>query len=159
MLVGKRDKLLRHKDILSLALDPFQISSDALLSALKKRSISIKQALLDQKIISGIGNIYADEILWATKIYPLMPARLLKEFHVRDILLAGRRIMKKSIEKGGTSMRDFRNTKGEKGGYLALCKVYGREGEKCLRNGSCVGIVERIVIGTRSARFCPKCQK
>lgn len=157
MLVGKREEILEHKDIASLARDPFQITAHEILMALKKKSIPIKQALLDQKVISGIGNIYADEILWATKISPYRMAKLLKETHIKDIIKHARLIMQKSIAHGGTSMRDFINTQGEKGGYLTFCNVYGREGKKCRRN--CGATVKRIVISTRSARFCPKCQK
>lgn len=157
MIVGRSEVILKHKDIISLAPDPFQISPSDLAVALKKKIIPIKQALLDQKIISGIGNIYADEILWAAKIHPLTPARDIGESSVKSIISHGQQILKNSIVSGGTSMRDFRNTKGEEGGYLALCNVYGREGKKCRRN--CGAHIIKITIGARSARFCPRCQK
>ncbi|MDP3956632.1 MAG: bifunctional DNA-formamidopyrimidine glycosylase/DNA-(apurinic or apyrimidinic site) lyase [bacterium] len=157
MIVGKREVILKHKDIVSLAPDPFQISLDRLKAALQKRTIPIKQALLDQKVIAGIGNIYADEILWAAKIHPLLVARNINEKNIKNIIAHARRILKKSIKYGGTSMRDFKNIKGVKGGYLAFCKVYGREGKSCKRN--CGDTINRIVIGSRSTRFCPKCQR
>ena len=156
MIVGKRETIIKHKDILGLAPDPFQISHSTLRDTLRRRSIPIKQALLDQKVIAGIGNIYADEILWASKIHPLLAARAVKENDTKKIIIHARRILKKSIQYGGTSMRDFKNTRGEKGGYLAFCNVYMRENKKCRRN--CGETINRIVIGSRSARFCPKCQ-
>lgn len=156
MIVGSKAELLRHKDIAAIAPDPFQISVEAFAPALNRRSIPIKQALLNQEVISGIGNIYADEILWAAEISPFISARLIKNINVKNIITHAKRIMLASIAHGGTSMRDFKNTKGERGGYFALCNVYGREGGACRRN--CGGIIKRVVIGTRSARFCPKCQ-
>ncbi|HEY4524130.1 MAG TPA: bifunctional DNA-formamidopyrimidine glycosylase/DNA-(apurinic or apyrimidinic site) lyase [Candidatus Paceibacterota bacterium] len=156
MIVGKCEAILKHKDIVGLAPDPFQISHPTLRDALRKKSIPIKQALLDQKVIAGIGNIYADEILWASKIHPLLSAHNINEKNIKSIIAHARRILKKSIKYGGTSMRDFKNTKGEKGGYLTFCNVYMRENKNCRRN--CGDTINRIMIGSRSTRFCPKCQ-
>jgi formamidopyrimidine-DNA glycosylase len=123
---------------------------------LKKKRGKIKQVLMDQNVISGIGNIYSDEILWQAKIHPFKDISKLREEELKEIYLAMREILKKAIAAKGESISDFRRITGEKGGFDPLRKVYRREGEKCSRCGT---IIKRIKIGGRSAHFCPTCQK
>jgi len=122
---------------------------------LKKRG-RIKQVLMDQSVIAGIGNIYADEILWEARIHPLKPALKLKEKELKDIYRAIRRILKEAIRLRGTSVSDFRDPEGRPGSYGKVLKVYQRKGEKCPR---CGRVITRIKINGRSAHFCPICQK
>ena len=116
----------------------------------------IKQILMNQTIIAGIGNIYSDEILWRAKIHPLKEIKELSDKEIKKIYEAMRRILPKAIELGGESFSDFRRISGEKGGFDVLRKVYRRKGEKCSRCGK---IIERVKLSGRSAHFCPVCQK
>lgn len=122
----------------------------------KKPKGKIKQVLMDQKVIAGIGNIYSDEILWRAKIHPLKKVNQLSEKELKEIYLAMKEILKKAIELGGESISDFRRPSGEKGGFDKERKVYRREGEKCIRCGE---LIKRIKLAGRSAYFCPHCQK
>jgi formamidopyrimidine-DNA glycosylase len=116
----------------------------------------IKQVLMDQTVIAGIGNIYSDEILWMAKIHPFKEVKRLSDQELKKIYEAMREILPKAIEVGGESISDFRRVSGEKGGFDPLRKVYRREGEKCSRCGT---IIKRIKLAGRSAHFCPSCQK
>lgn len=120
------------------------------------RKGKIKQVLMDPKVIAGIGNIYADEILWDAKVHPLCDVSQLKNSQLKKIYQAIREILSKAIKLGGTSISDFRKLSGEKGFFGNERKVYRREKEKCYR---CKTLIERIKIGGRSSCFCPKCQK
>ena len=122
----------------------------------KKRGV-IKKVLMDQNVISGIGNIYADDILFMAKIHPLRKVEKLSEKELKAIFEATKKILNKAVKLRGTSTSDYRDTSGKKGGYGNVRLVYQREGEKCPRN--CGGIIKRIKIGSRSAHFCPNCQK
>ena len=122
----------------------------------KKKKGKIKQVLMDQEVIAGLGNIYSDEILWKAKIHPFKDISKLSEEELEGIYQAMEEILKKAINAKGESISDFRRITGEKGGFDPLRKVYRREGEKCPRCGS---IIKRIKIGGRSAHFCPTCQK
>jgi formamidopyrimidine-DNA glycosylase len=123
---------------------------------LKRKKGKIKQVLMDQEVIAGIGNIYSDEILWQAKIHPLKDISKLKDEELKEIYLAMKEILKKAIEVGGESISDYRRPSGEKGGFDPLRKVYRREGEKCPRCGT---IIKRVKLAGRSAHFCPHCQK
>jgi formamidopyrimidine-DNA glycosylase len=116
----------------------------------------IKQILMDQSFIAGIGNIYASEILWEARIAPTREAREIKEKELKRIYLAIKKILKKSIKLQGDSFSDFRKVSGEKGRYQDFARVYQKEGEKC---PVCRGRIKRIKQGGRSSFFCPSCQK
>ncbi|MFZ3054963.1 MAG: bifunctional DNA-formamidopyrimidine glycosylase/DNA-(apurinic or apyrimidinic site) lyase [Minisyncoccales bacterium] len=121
---------------------------------LKKRG-KVKQVLMDQNFISGIGNIYASEILFEAKIHPEEDVSKLDKNDLKKIYNAMVRILEKSIELKGDSFSDFRTIYGEKGGSQEVVKVYQKEGEKCPR---CKGLIKRIKQGGRSSFFCPSCQ-
>ncbi|MCX6813026.1 MAG: bifunctional DNA-formamidopyrimidine glycosylase/DNA-(apurinic or apyrimidinic site) lyase [Candidatus Azambacteria bacterium] len=131
----------------------------------KKRG-PIKKVLMDQDVISGIGNIYSDEILFVAKIHPLKKAEKLGDKELRAIFGAAKKILKKAVKLRGASISDYRDTAGKAGRYTEVRLVYQREGEKCprLRQGfggqarRCDGVIKRIKIGGRSAHFCPHCQ-
>jgi len=116
----------------------------------------IKKILMDQKIIAGIGNIYSDEILFAAGIAPLRPAYKIKKSEILVLYKSIKKILRKAIELRGTSSEDFRDASGRSGNYASALRVYQREGEKCTR---CQNPIKRIKFASRSAHWCPKCQK
>lgn len=124
--------------------------------ACRKGKAKIKQILMDQNIIAGIGNIYSDEILFESKIHPLKTIKEINEEDLRKIYQAIRKILQRAIILKGDSMSDYRMLNGKKGGYQEIQKVYQRDGEKCYR---CEEIIKRIKVSGRSAHFCPACQK
>ena len=117
----------------------------------------IKSFLIDQKFVSGIGNIYASEILFLCKINPTMHAMKLSKEDCRKIIFFSKSVLNKAIKKGGSSIRDFKNTDGQKGSFQDNFKVYQREGLNCKRP-SCKGTVIKILIANRSSFFCNRCQ-
>jgi len=124
--------------------------------ALKKKKGRIKQVLMDQGVIAGIGNIYSDEVLWRAKVHPLKKVSQIKENELKKIYQSLCEVFLKSIALRGESISDFRDTGGKRGFFDKERRVYRKEGEKCSR---CRTIIKRVKIGGRSAHFCPKCQK
>ena len=122
-----------------------------------KKNRKIKDLIIDQKFVSGIGNIYANEILFLSKINPNKKIRLLKEDQCSRIILSSKTVLQKAIKDGGSSIRDFKNTDGNKGGFQDKFKVYGREGLNCKRK-DCEGTIVKKIISNRSTFFCNTCQ-
>ena len=141
-----------------IAPDPFDRSFD-IKSTIEKflsKKVEIKKALLNQEIMSGVGNIYADEALWLAQINPLTSCEKLDEKDVKKLILSATKIMKKSLKAGGTSFDElYVNVNGESGYYERSLAVYGQEGEPCRRCGK---LIQRIAFANRSSHFCPKCQ-
>jgi formamidopyrimidine-DNA glycosylase len=141
-----------------IAPDVFSEDFDrnAVIADIKRRKTEIKRAILNQEIISGIGNIYADEALWYARIHPERQAWRLSEKEIATILSAAKKVMARALRKGGTSFDDlYVNVNGESGYFEVSLKAYGREGEPCHR---CGGQIRRISFANRSSHFCPKCQ-
>lgn len=136
--------------------DPLRTPLREFKELLRSRGSVIKIFLLDQKFLAGIGNIYADEILWEARIHPLRKTGSLNNEELARLYQACRKVLRLAIKKEGTSMRDYRKPDGSSGGYWRIRKVYKRKGERCRR---CGAIIKQIRIGSRSAHFCPKCQK
>ena len=140
---------------------PEAISSKFNFKYIKNKFINkkknIKNCLLDQNFVSGIGNIYANEILFFCKINPNRKAYLIKKKELKKIIINSRRVLINAIKKGGSSIRDFKNTSGKKGNFQKDFKVYNRKGLRCKRQ-SCKGIVIKKVISNRSTFFCNYCQ-
>jgi formamidopyrimidine-DNA glycosylase len=124
----------------------------------KGKNKDIKSFLLDQKFVSGIGNIYASEILFLSKINPCKKVSVLSKKECQKIILNSKKILLKAITKGGSSIRDFKNTSGSKGGFQNEFKVYQQEGKKC-KNLGCFDLIKKKIIGNRSTFFCDSCQK
>ena len=118
----------------------------------------IKSFLLDQKFVSGIGNIYASEILFFCKINPTIFAMKLSKKECKNIISYSKIVLNKAIKKGGSSIRDFRDTTGKSGNFQKEFKVYQRENLNCLRS-KCEGKIKKIFISNRSTFFCNICQK
>ena len=125
---------------------------------MKNKEKNIKNFLLDQKFISGIGNIYASEILFLCKINPKKKAKKITYNQYYKILYYTKLVLKNAILKGGSSIKDFKNITGEKGSFQKVFKVYQREDLSCLRR-KCNGIIKKKVISNRSTFFCSLCQK
>jgi formamidopyrimidine-DNA glycosylase len=151
-------KIELHKTrslILNLGPDPLEkeFTFSRFKRVLKKGKI--KQVLMNQEVIAGIGNIYSDEILWQAKIHPEKDALKLSDKELKRIYGAMKIILKKGVKLGGTSISDYRNIEGKKGKFGNVRKVYRKEGQKCPRCGS---VIVRKKMGGRSAHFCPHCQ-
>jgi formamidopyrimidine-DNA glycosylase len=151
-------ELTESKEFKELGAEPLEKSFtfEKLKEVLKNKKGKIKQVLMDQSVIAGIGNIYSDEILWEAKIHPLKDVSKLSDVELKKIYLAIKKILPLAIKLQGESISDFRTLSGERGYYDKARKVYRREGKKCSRCGT---IIKRLKIGGRSAHFCPKCQK
>ena len=128
------------------------------LNFFKGRNKDIKSFLLDQKFISGIGNIYASEILFFSRINPFKKASLLNKKECKNIISNSKKILQKAISKGGSSIRNFQDISGSKGGFQNEFKVYQQEGKKC-KNYGCSDLIKKKVISNRSTFFCDSCQK
>jgi len=128
------------------------------LNFFKGRNKDIKSFLLDQKFISGIGNIYASEILFFSKINPFKKASLLNKKECKNIISNSKKILLKAISKGGSSIRNFQDISGSKGGFQNEFKVYQQEGKRC-KNLGCSDLIKKKIISNRSTFFCDSCQK
>ncbi len=140
--------------------EPFhkRFNLNYLISYFKGKKKNIKNFLLDQKFVSGIGNIYASEILYLCKIYPYKKASLLKKNDCKKLIYYSRKVLLESIKKGGSSIRDFKNISGKIGSFQKNFKVYDRSGLSCKRT-KCGGRIEKKIISNRSTFFCNSCQK
>ena len=125
---------------------------------LKGKKKNIKSFLLDQKFVSGIGNIYSNEILFYCKINPFKQAKKLNKKDIEKIKYFSKFILNRAIKKGGSSIKDFKNTKGKKGNYQNEFKVYQRENLNCIKK-DCNGKIKKRFISKRSTFFCNSCQK
>ena len=139
-----------------LGVDALVATGEELYAAARRRKSPIKSLLLDQGVIAGIGNIYADEALFFAEIRPTRAARRLTRAECDTLVQAARRVLERAIVQGGSSIDDFVRPDGSDGGYQHERKVYAREGEACPR---CGAPIKRVVLATRSAHFCAACQR
>ncbi len=151
----KTTDLSKRKYILNLGIDALSnsLNHTFLFDKISKSDVPIKQILLNQKIITGIGNIYASEILFDARISPLTKGKDLKINNIVNIILSIRKILKKAINFGGSSIRDYRTTDGTLGNFQSNFKVYNKEGSKIGKNK-----VIKIIQYGRSTFFCPEIQ-
>tara|TARA_Y100001970_G_scaffold80797_1_gene102549 strand:+ start:1359 stop:2225 length:867 start_codon:yes stop_codon:yes gene_type:complete len=125
---------------------------------LRGRNRIIKDLLMDQKFVSGLGNIYVNEILFHSRIKPTRKICKMKDFEIREVIRNIRKILKKAIKFGGSSIRDFSNSKGKIGSFQEHFRIYGMLGKNC-SNSDCNYKIQKIVISNRASFLCPKCQK
>jgi len=146
------------KGLGSLGPEPFSKEFDAtyLKKVISKRTKSIKAVLLDQTIVAGIGNIYADESLYSAGISPFRKAKTIKKYELINLKESIVNVLKKSIGSGGTTFSDFRDLAGENGNFGLQTNVYRRTGKECRK---CGNLIEKQKIAGRSTHWCPNCQK
>ncbi len=147
-----KDKL--KKDI---GPDPLKINLNQFKKEILNKKSIIKKVLMDQSVISGIGNIYSDEILWDARISPYRRTGNINEAEMKVLFSSTKKILSRAIKLKGDSMSDYRLIDGSKGKYQNEHKVYGKEGYLCPRKDE--GTIERNKLGGRSLRFCPVCQE
>ena len=151
------EELAMAPEFVKLGLEPFtrDYSWPRFLKAFKGRKLRIKSLLLDQRFVAGVGNIYADEALFDSRIHPERKADALSNDEKRRLFRAIPKVLKRGLKHGGTSFQDYINADGLAGSNQERLWVYGREGEKCSR---CKIRIQRIVVSQRSSHFCPHCQ-
>jgi formamidopyrimidine-DNA glycosylase len=145
-------------EIAHIARDPFdpQFDDDVFVGRVRRRTAGIKRLLLDQTLISGVGNIYADEALWHARVHGDRPGERLRPIDVRRVLAEARAVMGAALLRGGTSFDAlYVNVNGESGYFDRSLHAYGREGEACDRCGT---PIRRVEFMNRSSFFCPRCQ-
>jgi len=154
------NSFLLKKRFEHLGPEPFdsKFELDYVSSFFRGKKRNIKNMLLDQNFVSGIGNIYANEILFLCRIKPTKEVGLLKKKDLLKIIINSKKVLLNAINKGGSSIRDFKNTLGKKGDFQSDFKVYEREGLSC-KKYKCKGYIKRKVISNRSTFFCNSCQK
>ncbi len=151
---------LLKKRLAHLGPEPFdsKFNFDYLNSFLRGKEKKIKNFLIDQNFVSGIGNIYASEILFLSRVNPNKKAYLLKNKDFKKIIIYSKKVLDRAIKKGGSSIRDFKNTSGKKGNFQKDFNVYERNGLSCKRF-KCKGTIQKKTILNRSTYFCNICQK
>lgn len=154
-VVRDLDAYLKTKN---LGYEPFdaQLTGSYVYKRIHRSTRAVKNILLDQSIITGLGNIYADEVLYDIKLNPLVKGTELSQDHAQAIVDSSQRILSKAIAEGGTTIRSYTSSLGVSGLFQVSLQAYGREGEDCNR---CLTTMKRIVISGRSAVYCPQCQK
>ena len=158
-LVDGRAGTAVPRPVAHIAVDPLEPEFDPVATARRMRqsSSAVKAVLLNQEVVSGVGNIYADESLWAAGIAPTWRARSLRQRDALNLLEASRDVMTRALAAGGTSFDSlYVNVNGASGHFARDLNVYGREDEPCPR---CGGPIHRTVLGGRSSHYCPVCQR
>ena len=135
----------------ALTVEPADFSA-----LMKRRQKTIKACLLDQAIVAGCGNIYADEALWLSQLHPQLSAKKIPTTNLLKLHSALQEVLKASIAEGGSSSKNYVNAKGQRGRYLDSAHVYQKRGDPCKR---CQTSIERIVVATRGTHICPSCQR
>ena len=160
MDLGRADDLDRHPLLARLGIEPLgnEFNGDSLAALFKGRRTPIKAALLDQRLIAGIGNIYACEILYAARLSPKRLAYTVAGRRAERVADATRRVLREAIAAGGSSLRDYVQASGELGYFQHRFAVYGRQGEPC-PDCDCDAAIRRIVQAGRSTFYCPRRQR
>ncbi len=138
-----------------LGPDALELTGSLLMATAKRRKTALKLTLLDQSVVAGIGNIYADEALFLAGLHPLRATASLKVQEADQLAAAVQQVLNRAIATGGSSISDYIAADGSRGQYQDERKVYARTGEACRRCGT---LVQRIIVGTRGTHFCPRCQ-
>lgn len=152
------DQVFEEKFMAKLGPEPLvgEPQKEYLKRVKRRKNSVIKAAILNQEVVAGIGNIYADEALWSAMVHPSTRVKYLSDQSLVEILDAAIAVMSLSIEKGGSTDRNYVNAKGERGSYLEFAKVFRREGKPCPR---CDTPIEKIRVAGRGTHYCPTCQK
>ena len=153
---GPETTLDALKSLAKLGPEPLEISAEDFSTRLRSRGGRLKALLLNQEFLAGVGNIYADEALYAAKLHPLSSAAKIKPERAKALHAAIQAVLSSAIAAGGSSIENFRNAEGESGWFQRELLAYGREGLPCSR---CQTPIKRIVMGQRGTWFCPHCQR
>lgn len=158
MVLVEKDKSNEYKGILALGPEPIpdKFLLQPFQAGLKKHHKAIKPLLLDQKLVTGLGNIYVDEALWESKIHPEQPANTLTKKETELLYQSIIDVLARAVEAGGTTIRSYLNALGEAGKFQISLHAYGQTGEPCLRCGT---PIQKIKVAQRGTHFCPNCQK
>jgi formamidopyrimidine-DNA glycosylase len=153
-----RDKLDKLPELKGLGPEPLsdEFNAEHLAAKARGRKAAIKNLIMDQRIVAGVGNIYASEILFRAGVRPTRPAGRLKRAEIELVAKFTPIILRAAIDGRGTTFRNYRDSEGRPGTFADRLQVYGREGEKCYR---CSTPIKNVVVGQRASFFCPKCQK
>jgi formamidopyrimidine-DNA glycosylase len=143
-------------ELLRFGAEPLLVTAEAFARRIRSSQARIKALLLDQRVLRGVGNIYADESLWSARIHPAKSGARLTAQEAETLRKALQKILRKAIQMRGSSISDFVDAEGVAGEYQQHHKAYGREGEKCFR---CGAKIRRIIVAGRSSYFCPVCQR
>jgi len=154
--VFRDSELWQQKGLAELGPEPLEISANDFVDLLKSTRRMIKPALLDQSFIVGVGNIYADESLFAAKIHPRKITATIAKPKLVELHRHLQRILNYSIKHMGTSVDSYSGVNGQRGSFQKYLKAYGRDGQPC---SNCGSIIIREKIGSRSAHYCPRCQR
>jgi len=145
-----------QEELRRFGADPLEAGLEEFTARIRGTRARIKALLLDQRVLRGVGNIYADESLWKARIHPKrLGARLRKE-QVKELYRALQGILERAIVMRGSSIADFLDAEGQPGEYQRHHRAYGREGKPCFR---CKTRIQRVIVTGRSSYFCPQCQK
>jgi formamidopyrimidine-DNA glycosylase len=136
--------------------EPLAMRTAQLAKKLSRTTRAIKNALMDQSVVAGLGNIYVDESLFDARLHPLTPANTLTSAETALLTKSIKRVLRRAIRHRGSTLRDYADADGNAGAFQRLHRVYDRKGKPCPR---CKTAIERIVLGGRSTHFCPKCQR
>jgi len=148
-------RIIWNADLSHLGPEPLEISYEDFATRLKKRKTHMKSLLLNQSFVAGVGNIYADETLFASGVHPLAMSARLNPAKIQAVYESMRRILSLAIAKGGSSISDYVDAHGEKGWFQLEHQAYGREGEPCVVCGT---PIKKILVTQRGTHFCPRCQ-
>jgi formamidopyrimidine-DNA glycosylase len=151
-----REALVRFFEESGLGPEPFDLDPESWRERLAATDRSLKAVLLDQRVVAGVGNIYADESLFEARLHPARAARSLGKAEAERLRRAIVTVLERAIERRGSSIRNYVGGSGLKGQYQDEFRVYGRTGEPCVR---CRTRIERVRLAGRSTHYCPKCQK
>jgi formamidopyrimidine-DNA glycosylase len=144
-----------QKELVRFGADPLEVTLLEFTRRIRERKARIKALLLDQSVLRGVGNIYADESLWKAKMHPAEAGARIAEERVKKLYRSLQEILQKAIVLRGSSISDFLDADGEPGEYQLHHRVYGRAGKACPRCGTAI---RRMMVAGRSSYFCPKCQ-
>lgn len=158
MVLVKTDEIYKQKEIAKLGIEPDNdsLTKEYIYYSIHDSKLPMKSLMLDQSIINGLGNIYADEVLFAAKIHPLRMGFNIKLDECERVKEAAKDIITKATKMGGSTIRSYTSSLGVTGHYQDELKVHTRNGKECFECGS---IIEKIRVGGRGTYFCPKCQK
>jgi len=144
------------KELTEFGADPLEVTGEDFANRIRTRRARVKALLLDQRVLRGVGNIYADESLWRAKIHPARLGTSLTREQTATLRRVLQEILRQAIQMRGSTVSDFLDAAGEPGEYQRRHRAYGREGKPCYR---CKTVIRRAIVAGRSSYFCPRCQR